>query len=255
MPLHEQIRRAAAMIEKASSVVALTGAGISTPSGIPDFRSPKGGLWQNANPLEVASIFAFRKAPDKFYSWVRPLTETILKAKPNPAHLALAALETQGHIQAVITQNIDSLHQAAKSQHVIEVHGHIRELTCVRCYKVWSAAPIFETFLAENKLPLCNCSRNAILKPNVILFGEQLPVQALIQARNLLANSGLVIVIGSSLEVSPIADMPHHALHKGAKLIIINYQSTYLDHKADLVINEDVTTVLPQIETLLRAKA
>lgn len=235
----------AALIRAANHIVALTGAGISTPSGIPDFRSPGSGLWKHINPMDVASSIAFRQHPEKFYEWVRPLARKILGANPNAAHIALARLEAVGKLKAIITQNIDGLHQAAGSNRVLEVHGHVREFTCVRCYTVQKIDSLLEEFLAEGVIPTCACG--GILKPNVILFGEQLPVQVLLDAVHVTEKADLLIVAGSSLEVAPIADLPHDAHQRGAKLVIINEQATYLDDKADVVLHADLAEVLPQI--------
>jgi len=243
--IHPQLQTAITLINNAQHIVALTGAGISTPSGIPDFRSPGSGLWEKYNPMEVASIFAFRQNPADFWAWVRPLAETVLTAKPNPAHLALAKLEASGKLAAVITQNIDSLHQAANSTNVLEVHGHVREVTCVRCYKTQPTEPVMDKFLATNETPTCDCG--GVLKPNAILFGEQLPVQPMVEAKAAIQKADLVLVIGSSLEVAPISELPRQAIERGTKVIIINLQPTYLDSQADLVINDEIVDVLPQL--------
>lgn len=243
--INPQLETVVKLIKVAHHIVALTGAGISTPSGIPDFRSPGSGLWERFNPMEVASIIAFRQSPADFYAWVRPLAETIFTAKPNAAHHALAKLEAHGKLAAIITQNVDSLHQAANSTHVLEVHGHTREVTCVRCYKTKPARPVIDSFIATNEIPICECG--GTLKPNVILFGEQLPIHPLFEAKAAVREADLVLVIGSSLEVAPIADLPQEAIHRGAKVIIINIQPTYLDTQADVVIHSEITDVLPQI--------
>jgi len=178
MTLESDIERAAQLILHARHTVALTGAGHSTPSGIPDFRSPGSGLWEKVNPMAVASIFVFRLQPQAFYDWIRPLVRLMLNAKPNPAHRALAEMEEMGLLQAVITQNIDGLHQRAGSRRVLELHGHMREATCIRCYKVVPARALINKFLADGQVPVCeDCG--GVMKPNVILFGEQLPVRVL----------------------------------------------------------------------------
>jgi NAD-dependent deacetylase len=247
--LNKQIKTAAELIKNASNIVILTGAGISTPSGIPDFRSPGSGLWNQVNSMEVASIITFRQYPEHFYEWVRPLAIKILTAKPNPAHLALAKLEAAGKLGSIITQNIDGLHQAANSQNVLEVHGHLREMTCIRCYSIKKSEVVLEQFLASGSVPRCECG--GVLKPNVILFGEQLPVKTLHNAKTAAAEADLMIVVGSSLEVMPVADMPQQAVDRGSKLIIINYQQTYMDSQADVVIHHDVTEALPRIVELV----
>ena len=168
------IEHAADLLRRAHHAVALTGAGMSTGSGIPDFRSPGSGLWERVDPFEVASIFAFRRKPEVFFSWIRPLARQVIEAQPNLAHVALAQLERAGLLKAIITQNIDGLHQKAGSQTVLEVHGHLREATCMRCYRSFPSDLFVQAFLAEGRVPLCPACGN-VLKPNTILFGEQLP--------------------------------------------------------------------------------
>jgi NAD-dependent deacetylase len=250
MRLDQQIEAAAALISQANSIVAMTGAGISTPSGIPDFRSPHSGLWDHADPLEVASIFAFRQSPQHFYDWVRPLSSLLLEAKPNPAHYALAALEEVGKLRAVITQNIDDLHGKAGSKTVYELHGHLRQVTCTQCYQIEDSSEVFAKFLKDGQVPRHTCG--GVLKPGVILFGEQLPMREYVLAQLAVETADLMLVVGSSLEVAPASDLPELALQHGAKLIIINYQPTYLDPQADLVIQADVADVLPRIVALIR---
>jgi NAD-dependent deacetylase len=246
--LDELIARAARLFREAKQAVAMTGAGHSTPSGIPDFRSPESGLWDQVNPMAVASIFAFRLNPRAFYNWIRPLAQVMIEAKPNPAHHALARLETAGLLHSVITQNIDGLHQKAGSRQVHEVHGHMREATCVRCYRVVPSDPLIEEFVAEGELPRCACG--GVMKPNVILFGEQLPLQVLTQAQKAMADADLVLIAGSSLEVEPAANLPLIALGRGARLVIVNFQTTHLDEYADVVIHADVSEILPRIADL-----
>ncbi len=250
MQLDQHLKKAADLIAQARHIVAMTGAGISTPSGIPDFRSPSSGLWDHHDPLEVASIFVFRHNPQRFYNWVRPLSLLLLEARPNPAHYALAALEQAGKLKAVITQNIDDLHRKAGSKTVYELHGHLREVTCTKCYAVQDSALAFAKFIADGQVPRHHCG--GVLKPNVILFGEQLPMREFVLAQLVTKEADLMLVAGSSLEVAPASDLPDLALENGAKLIIINYQPTYLDSRADMVIRADVAEVLPHIVDLVR---
>lgn len=251
MHLDDQIQQAARLISQARQMVAMTGAGISTPSGVPDFRSPASGLWDHTDPLEVASIFAFRHNPQRFYNWVRPLALLLLEARPNPAHYALAELEREGKLNAVITQNIDDLHHKAGSQTVYELHGHLREVTCTKCYAVQESAPAFARFIADGQAPRHDCG--GVLKPNVILFGEQLPMREFVLAQVATKEADLMLVAGSSLEVAPASDLPELALQNKAKLIIINYQPTYLDSRADVVIRADVAEVLPRLLDFVKA--
>lgn len=244
----QALQQAADFVRSAQHVVALTGAGISTPSGIPDFRSPDSGIWNGADPFEVASIYAFRHNPKPFYDWIRPLAKTIFEAEPNPAHTALAELEQAGKMKAVVTQNIDDLHTKAGSEIVHELHGHTRTMTCTRCYQTILAEEQLEEFLSDGHVPQHECG--GVLKPDVILFGEQLPVQIYNAAQAAMKAADLVIVVGSSMEISPASELPLLALDKGAKLIIINYGQTYLDKRADVVIQADVAEALPKIVTL-----
>lgn len=245
------ILSAADLIRRARHLVVLTGAGISTPSGIPDFRSIKSGLWNKANPLIVASLSMFRIRPSLFFDWIRPMVRTFLDALPNPAHLALAQLEQLGNLKAIVTQNIDALHQKAGSNNVIEVHGHIRQATCVRCYKVVSTDTILSS-LDHSQVPRCTCG--GVLKPNVILVGEQLPVREINAARHQTTHCDLMLVVGSSLTTTPVSDLPLIAKDQGAQLIVVNGQPTPIDKYADIVIRRDVALVLPQIVSLVLNK-
>jgi NAD-dependent protein deacetylase/lipoamidase len=240
------IERAASLLGDARHAIALTGAGMSTRSGIPDFRSPGSGIWEQVDPLEVASIFAFRRSPETFFNWIRPMARQLLTAQPNPAHLALAQLEVTGLIQAVITQNIDGLHQKAGNRRVLEVHGHLREATCIRCYHVFSTEQFAPAFLADGGVPRCPDCGN-VLKPNVILYGEQLPATVMWEAQRYTRQCDLMLVAGSSLEVVLACDLPRRARQHGARLILVNLQPTYMDDQADVTLHADVTDVLPQI--------
>jgi NAD-dependent deacetylase len=239
---------------RAKYTVALTGAGISTPSGIPDFRSAQSGLWERYNPAEVASIYGFRHDPKRFYNWIRPLVHTILDAQPNPAHIALARLERIDKLKCVITQNIDMLHTQAGSQTVHELHGHLREATCIHCFRIYPAQPFIDVFLESGKIPTCPACGH-ILKPNAILYGEQLPAQALIPAQREARLCDVMLVAGSSLEVYPAAELPVIARHSGASLIFVNLSETPIDSLAEMVIHEDVADVLPHIVSALEDKS
>lgn len=241
-----QIAQIAAQIQRARSVVVLTGAGLSTPSGIPDFRSPQSGLWQHADPLEVASLTTFRYEPERFFSWLHPLATLLQRARPNAAHYALAALERARYVQHVITQNIDGLHTRAGSTAVIELHGTLRTTTCGACHRTYPAAEIFERFVATAHPPRCaHCG--GLLKPDAILMGEQLSSHLLQKARQAVRQCELLLVAGSSLEVMPVAGLPLEALNAGAELILFNYDPTYLDARATQVVRGDVAEVLPRL--------
>jgi NAD-dependent deacetylase len=240
------IEFAADLFRQAKRAVALTGAGISTPSGIPDFRSEGTGLWSRDEPMEVASLSSFRTAPEKFYAWFRPLAGRILNAEPNPAHCALAELEKAGRLHLTATQNIDVLHQKAGAQHVVEMHGSLATLSCCQCFCQVSSKDYLSPFIERGEIPHCpHCG--GILKPDVILFGEQLPQKAWLEAQREARQCDLMLVAGSSLEVLPVAGLPMQALDRGAHLIIVNNTPTYLNVRADLVFSEDVAQILPAI--------
>ncbi len=237
---------AADLFRQSKHAVVLTGAGLSTPSGIPDFRSTGTGLWLRDEPLEVASLTTFRTAPEKFYEWFRPLASQIFYAQPNPAHRALNDLEKAGRLHSIITQNIDVLHQKSGSKNVIEMHGTMQTLTCTQCYHQVDAEFYLVLFAEKGEIPHCpKCGQ--ILKPDVILFGEQLPQAAWFKAQRAARHCDLMVVAGSSLEVLPVAGLPMQALDRGAHLIIINNTQTYLNVRADVAILEDVATIIPAI--------
>ena len=241
------IQKASQLIKEANYTVAITGAGISTPSGIPDFRSPDSGIWTKYSPMEVASLNAFRYHPNRFYEWIRPFVRNLFMAEPNPAHIGLAQLELNDHLRSVITQNIDALHQKAGSSKVIEVHGTFRTLTCLGCYRQLKASDQFlQDFLDKEENPHCPQCGN-LLKPDIILYGEQLPAQTWKLARKEIYNCDLLLVLGSSLTVTPVCDLPLTALSRGAKLIIINRTTTHLDHLADVNLQGELEKILPEI--------
>jgi NAD-dependent deacetylase len=238
--------RAAELFRKARRIFVLTGAGISTPSGIPDFRSEGTGLWSRDEPLEAASLNTFRTAPEKFFNWFRPLAGQIFNAQPNPAHNALAEIERSGAAVTIATQNIDGLHQKAGSHRVLELHGTIRTLSCTQCFQQYESNPFLQAYIDHGTIPLCS-SCNGLLKPDVILFGEQLPQAAWNEAQKEARQADLMLVAGSSLEVLPVAGLPMQALDRGAHLIVINNTPTYINPRADIVIMDDVAAVIPEI--------
>jgi NAD-dependent deacetylase len=244
--MDELIQHAARLLAQAQQAVALTGAGLSTPSGIPDFRSPDTGLWDNYDPLEIATFQVFRRRPADFFKWIRPLARQMFEAQPNPAHVALAQLQQAGRIPSIITQNIDGLQQRAGAQHVIELHGDIFTGTCVGCYTVYRSTEFHDQFIDAGRIPTCpHCG--GIVKPNVILFGEALPVHALMAAKRAVANCDVLLIAGSSLEVAPASDLPMLARMRQARVIIVNQGPTYMDESCDVLIREDVALALPAI--------
>lgn len=236
----------AELLRKAKYAVVLTGAGISTPSGIPDFRSEGTGLWSSDEAMEVASLNTFRTDPERFFVWFRPLAGRIFNANPNPAHVALARLEEAGRIHSIVTQNIDALHHKAGSKNVIEMHGTLRTLSCTQCFRKAGAEQYLEAFIERGELPRCfGC--NGLMKPDVILFGEQLPQSAWSAAQRESRMCDLMLVAGSSLEVLPVAGLPMQAIDRGSHLVILNNATTYLNVRADVIIQEDVADILPAI--------
>jgi len=243
---HDEIIRAAHLLCEARYAIALTGAGSSTPSGISDFRTPGEGLWERVNPLEVASIRGFRKRPEAFYGWIRSLAVALVTAEPNAGHLALADLEEGGWLKAVVTQNIDGLHQRAGSREVLELHGHLREATCVACGRKMEAGTLFDRFLASGDVPRCPMC-DGVIKPSVVLFGEPLPADVVEAAMVHVGRADLMLVAGSSLEVAPASLLPRQVYEHDGHLIVVNLMSTYIDDVADVVIHADLADVLPRI--------
>jgi NAD-dependent deacetylase len=241
--------RLAGLIRAASSVVALTGAGISVPSGIPDFRTPGTGLWANVDPMEVAHIDAFRRDPERFWHFYGHRFQTLEDKRPNRAHEALAALEREGRLDAVITQNIDQLHARAGSRALVEVHGTIGHSSCLRCRALYPLADVRVRQAADERgIPRCDCGDP--LKPDVVLFGEYLPAQALQRAEQLATRADLMLCIGSSLEVYPVAQLPAITLAAGGRIAIITQGRTPYDSRATVRMNGDV---VHELDALLAA--
>jgi NAD-dependent deacetylase len=238
----------ASLIRERQPCVVLTGAGVSTESGIPDFRSP-GGLWASFDPLEYGSIEAFRADPLKVWSFYKPRVAMLTDAGPNPAHLALAELERLGFVEAVITQNIDLLHERAGSREVVEVHGSIRTATCPGCAAQYPLNQVLE-LLDGADAPACPAC-GAILKPDVVFFGELLPADAIERAYELAHRAGLLLVVGSALEVYPIAGVPEETLAAGGALAIVNRGRTPYDGRAVLRIEGSAGEVLPAVAAAL----
>jgi NAD-dependent deacetylase len=241
----------AQLIRAAGSVVALTGAGISVPSGIPDFRSPGTGVWEQVNPMEVAHIDVFRRDPERFWSFYGERFQTLEEKRPNRAHQALAALERAGVLDAVITQNIDRLHARAGTRELIEVHGTIAHSSCLQCGARYALAEVRARLSAdERRVPRCDCGE--ALKPDVVLFGEYLPVGALARAEELAAGADLMLCIGSSLEVYPVAQLPHVTLAAGGQIAILTQGATPIDGRAAVRMSGDI---VQELDALLDALA
>jgi NAD-dependent deacetylase len=231
----------AALIGANQPCVVLTGAGVSTESGIPDFRSPTG-IWAEFDPLEYASLPAFRADPEKVWSFYKPRIAMLTAAEPNAAHRALAQLEEAGLVEAVVTQNIDLLHQRAGSRSVVEVHGSIRSATCARCGASYPRDVVVAK-LEDANAPLCD-GCGAVLKPDVVFFGELLPADVVQQAFQLARRARLLLIVGSSLEVHPIAALPEETLVTGGRLAIVNKGPTPYDERADLKLEGSAGEIL-----------
>ena len=241
----------ATLIRERQPCVALTGAGISTESGIPDFRSSSG-LWARVDPAEVATIEAFRRDPDRVWQWYGPRIRGLLAAEPNAGHHALAALEQSGLLSAVVTQNIDLLHSRAGSTEVVEVHGSIRRAVCLRCEAPEPLEALLEQ-LDERTTPVCRAC-GAVPKPDVVLFGELLPAGAMARADRLAAEAALLLVVGTTLEVWPVGALPERTKEAGGAVAIVNRGPTAFDRRADVRLDggagEILTAVLEVLEPL-----
>jgi NAD-dependent deacetylase len=233
----------ATLLRERQPCVVLTGAGISTESGIPDFRSPSG-IWAQYDPMEYATIDAFRRDPLKVWEFYLLRLGALARAEPNEGHRALADLERRGRVQAVVTQNIDGLHQRAGSQNVIEVHGSIRSAGCLECGEHVPLEPVTEA----PRCPRCG----AILKPDVVMFGELLPFDAIDRATELAQQAGLLLVVGSSLEVYPVAGLPHETVSAGGALAIVNRTATPFDGLASVRIEGGAGETLSGLAEVLR---
>jgi NAD-dependent deacetylase len=238
----------AALVRERQPCVVLTGAGISTESGIPDFRSP-GGIWAEYDPMEYATIDAFRRDPVKVWEFYALRFEVLTTAEPNAGHLALAELERSGLVAAVVTQNIDGLHERAGSREIVEVHGSIRSASCLECGE---RVPLEEVVAALRAAPAPPCPRcGAVLKPDVVMFGELLPAAAIDRAIELVRGAGLLLVVGSSLEVHPVAGLPDEAAAAGVALAILNRGPTPYDHLAAVRIDGPAGETLAELAQAL----
>ena len=239
----------AELIRANQPCVVLTGAGISTESGIPDFRSPTG-IWATYDPMEYATIDAFRRDPVKVWEFYALRFDVLTRAQPNAGHVALAELETSGFVQALVTQNIDGLHERAGSREVIEVHGSIRSASCLECGTRIALADVVAS-LRESPAPPCP-SCGAIVKPDVVMFGELLPPGAMERAVELAESAGLLLVVGSSLEVYPVAGLPETTVSSGGALAIVNRGATPFDGLASLRIDGGAGETLALLAESLR---
>jgi NAD-dependent deacetylase len=243
------VEELAALVRDAGSVVALTGAGISVPSGIPDFRSPGTGLWANVDPMEVAHIDAWRADPHRFWQFYGSRFQTLEGKEPNAAHRALVELERRGRLDAVVTQNIDMLHRKAGTRELVEVHGTIEHSSCLSCGTRYPLSEVRVRLAADpDGVPRCDCGHP--LKPDVVLFGEWLPADALDRAYALAGAADLLLCVGSSLEVHPISQLPGVTRANGGKVAVITQGPTPWDSRAAVKLDGDVVA---ELEALVAA--
>ncbi|MGQ9722093.1 MAG: SIR2 family NAD-dependent protein deacylase [Candidatus Jordarchaeum sp.] len=246
----EEILGVARLIKGAKKVVVLTGAGISVESGIPDFRGPDG-LWKRYSPDKVGTITSFLSNPEEWWKMAQEIAPVLFNAQPNLGHFALAELEKMGKVEAIITQNIDGLHQKAGSKKVVEVHGNVRSASCVECRKKHSIEYVISEVGKGNYMPQCtDCG--GVVKVDVVMFGEMLPEEAISEAYRLAQECDLLLVVGSSLVVYPVAALPGMALNRGAKTVIINMEKTGYTKYANYHIYGKAGEVLPQIVEALK---
>jgi NAD-dependent protein deacetylase/lipoamidase len=240
------VERLAELIRESECTVALTGAGVSVPSGIPDFRTPETGLWENVDPMEVAHIEVFERDPARFWSYYRPRFHSLGDKQPNRAHEALAELERRGLLAGVITQNIDRLHRAAGSDNVVEVHGSIETSSCRNCGAGYRIEEVEALFNPEGVAECADCG--GAVKPDVVLFGEMLPEDSMRRAQELAAEAELMLCVGSSLVVHPVAGLPGITLACGGQLAIVTKSVTPYDAetilKLDGEVDEELSAVL-----------
>ena len=244
------VERLAELIRGSRSTVALTGAGISVPSGIPDFRTPETGLWANVDPMEVAHIDVFERDPARFWSYYRPRFQSLGDKRPNAAHQALAELERRGLLEGVITQNIDCLHRKAGSENVVEVHGSIEASSCRACAASYGIEEVEALFNGDGVAICAACG--GPVKPDVVLFGEMLPEGAMQRAQALAAEADLMLCVGSSLVVHPAAALPELTLANGGALAIVTQGPTPYDEAAALKLSGEVDAELSALAAALR---
>ena len=237
------------MVRTAAPAAVLTGAGVSTESGIPDYRSPGEGMWERMDQ-SVVSLDGFMSNPAAYYSYALELHPVRSAAKPNAGHLLFAELERRGLANGVITQNVDGLHREAGSQTVHELHGSIRRTVCLACGGGTPMDEVMERVKNGEAAPVCGCG--GVLKPDAVFFGEPLPAEPWNKAVQTVEEAGVLIVAGSSLVVTPASTLPQAALRNGAKLIILNRTETPYDEHADLVVRENISPFAAKVGDMLR---
>jgi len=245
--MEKLVEQAADVIINSKLTLALTGAGISVESGIPDFRSAEG-LWSKFDPAEYATISAFRSQPEKVWEMLREMDDVVNKARPNDAHLGMGELEKLGYLHHIITQNIDNLHQAGGSKNVIEYHGNSTTLSCLWCRKRYKS----EEKRGEHP-PRCQCKK--ILKPDIVFFGESIPEDALHRSFELASSAQALMVVGTSAVVSPVNTIPAIAKQNGSMIIEINKERTHLtDSLTDIFLQGSATGVISDLVATIEKK-
>ena len=240
----------ARLLRESRSAVALTGAGISVPSGIPDFRTPGEGLWEKVDPMEVAHIDAFHADPARFWRFYGDRFQSLRDKRPNPAHQALVEIESRGLIEGVITQNIDMLHRRAGTRELVEVHGTIEHSSCLDCGARYELDDVRARLAADAAgVPRCDCG--LALKPDVVLFGEYLPEGAMRRAQELVEGADLLLCVGSSLEVHPVGGLPRVTLARGGQVAIVTQGPTPYDDRAAVKLEGDVVVELQALVAAL----
>jgi NAD-dependent deacetylase len=239
----DDYQKVADLIEENGYTVGFTGAGISVESGIPAFRGGQG-LWEKYDPMEYAHISAFNANPEKVWIMLREMSQVIIESKPSPAHLALSDLEKKGYLKAVITQNVDGLHHVAGNTNVIEYHGNHRQLVCLSCP---TRIPLSPEAVSELPYPRCELCGRA-LKPDVVFFGEGIPMGAMVRANQEANNCNILLIIGTSGVVYPAADIPYAAKSGGAVVVEINVEDTpFTSSITDYFLKGSASTILPKI--------
>ena len=244
----DAIEEIAELLRNARFAVALTGAGVSTASGIPDYRTPRAGLWENVDPMKVAHVDAFLRDPAQFWSFYKHRMGDLDSAEPNPAHYALAQLEEAGYLKGLITQNIDRLHRRAGTKNLAEVHGSIDRGECLRCGRTYPHETMLEA-TSVGEVPYCECGY--ALKPAVVFFGEGLPDDEYGRAQDWAERADVMLAVGSTLQVWPVAGLPQMTLRAGGRLVILTGSETPYDSEATVVERGRLEDVLPRLAGLL----
>ncbi len=253
MDIKKKLEQVAQLIIDSDNIVILSGAGMSTESRIADFRTPGTGLWERIDPYEFGDISSYVGDTQNYFNMMLEVGLAIFKAKPNRGHKALTKLHKLGKLQGILTQNIDNLHQKARTKcTIVQLHGTVNEAKCLTCQKIFPITYLVNKILAGQDTTCIECG--GLLKPNVIFFGEPLETNVIKQADEIINTCDLLIVLGSSLQVSPVSYYPTKVITRGAKLVIINIQDTYMDSQAEIVIHDKIGEIFPIIVEMVEKK-